>query len=329
MQKYSIILPVYNGGEYVKECLRSILAQTFTDFNVIVLDSLSTDGSLNWIKSLQDHRITIHAAEKPLTIEENWNRITGIPKNEFITVIGHDDLLHPDYLADMDQLISKHPKASLYQAHFNYINSKGNFVRPCLPMDEVQYAHEFLACHFCRTLDSMGSGYMMRSRDYDLLGGIPPYYPNLIFADYELWIRLSHLSYKATSLQTTFSYRLHESVSKKTNGMQYQQAFGEYVGFIKDLMQKDPKVEQIVKRYGKGMLLYYCESLSHRLLKTPAAEKTIKVADYIRSCEGYAQQLIPGQEFKPLSKFRIRIAKDIDESKVGKRLFSLYKKIIR
>jgi hypothetical protein len=193
-------------------------------------------------------------------------------------------------------------------------------------MDEVQYAHEFIACHFMRIMDSMGSGYMMRSRDYDLLGGIPTHYPNLIFADYELWIRLAHLSYKATSVKTTFSYRLHESVSKKTNGMQYQQAFGEYVTFIKDLMQSDPKVAEIVKRYGRDMLMYYCEALSHRLLKTPAAERSIKVADFISLCEQYAQQIIPTQEFKPLDEFNIRIAKKIDESVIGKGLFSAYKR---
>lgn len=120
--KFSIILPVYNGGGYVKECVKSILSQSVTDFNLHVLDSSSTDGSLEWIRSLNDPRIVFYPAEKKLTIEENWNRITGIPKNEFMTVIGHDDLFHPDYLQKMDELIGKHPKATLYQAHYNYIN---------------------------------------------------------------------------------------------------------------------------------------------------------------------------------------------------------------
>src|SRR5687767_14648434 len=299
MPKFSIILPVFNGGEYVKECVRSILSQSVSDFNLHVLDSSSTDGSVEWVSSLKDERITIIPAEKRHTIEENWSRITGIQKNEFMTVIGHDDLLHPDYLAGMEALIAKHPNATLYQAHFDYINETGVLVRPCLPMDEVQYAHEFVACHFCRTLDSMGSGYMMRSKDYDALGGIPPRYPNLIFADYELWIRLTHLSYKATDVKTTFSYRLHESVSKQTNGMLYQEAFGIYIAFIKQLMLQDEKVRQVVSRYGKDMLLYYCESLSHRLLKTPKEKRSITVGEFIERCEGYARAIIPDQDFRP------------------------------
>jgi hypothetical protein len=196
-------------------------------------------------------------------------------------------------------------------------------------MDEIQYAHEFLACHFSKTMDSMGSGYMMRSKDYKAVGGIPPHYPNLIFADYELWIRLSHLGYKATDLKTTFSYRLHNSVSKTTDGMLYQNAFSLYINFIKTLMEKDEKVKEVVKRYGKQMLLYYCESLSHRLLKTPRDKRSISVAEYIKRCEGFAAELIPGQEFKPLSKFRIRLAKDLDSSAAGRGLFNIIKKVVR
>ena len=313
----------------MKECVKSILAQTNTDYNLHVLDSYSSDGSLEWIESLKDERISILTADKPLTIEENWHRITTIPKNEFMTVIGHDDLLHADYLEEMDRLIAKHPEAGLYQAHFNYINETGAFVRACQPMDEVQYAHEFIACHFMRTLDSMGSGYMMRSADYDRLGGLPPHYPNLIFADYDLWIRLTHLNFKATALKTLFSYRLHESVSKKTNGMQYQQAFGEYIRLIKELMDRDTNVAEVVKRYGKEMLMYYCESLSHRLLKTPIEKRRLSVKEFISRCEEYARLIIPGQHFKPEEKFIIIIAKQIDELSITRGMFYWYKKLVK
>ena len=60
--------------------------------------------------------------KKPLTIEENWHRVVTIPKNEFITLIGHDDILDPHYLSVMDKLIARHPKASLYQTHFRKID---------------------------------------------------------------------------------------------------------------------------------------------------------------------------------------------------------------
>ena len=77
--KYSIILPVRNGGEYLKECVNSILSQTYTDFNLLILDNNSTDGTLEWIQSVADKRIVIFTSNESLSIEQNWARIKGIP----------------------------------------------------------------------------------------------------------------------------------------------------------------------------------------------------------------------------------------------------------
>ncbi|MBE7172448.1 MAG: glycosyltransferase [Williamsia sp.] len=326
--KYSIILPVRNGGAYVKECIHSILAQTLPDFQLQVLDNCSTDGTLDWIRALKDDRIACYPADKPLSIGENWARIAGIPKQEFMTMIGHDDLLLPHYLEEMDRLIRKHPDASLYQTHYDYVDAQGAFIRPCLPMDEMQYAPEFLACHMARTLDSMGTGYMMRSGLYDRLGGMPPHYPNLIFADYELWINLMREGYKAASLRTCFQYRIHQSVSRTTNGMQYGEAFGLYTAFIKKIMHEDAAIREVVSRYGKGMLLYFCESLSHRLLRTPRSERSATVSQFIENCQQYAADLIPGQDFDPLKVFKIKLASQLDQSAVGRSVFKLYRKIM-
>ncbi len=274
---FSIILPVKNGGDYVKECVNSILSQTLQDFNLIVLDNCSNDGTLEWLQSLSDQRIVIHQSQKPLSIEENWARIKSIPKNEFITLIGHDDILNKDYLEIMNTLIQQHPSASLYQTHFQYIDSKGEVLRNCKPMDERQYAHEFLAAYMCDSIDSTGTGYMMRSKDYDDCGGINPGYKNLIFADFELWIKLMLKSYKATAYEIGFKYRIHNSVSKLTNGEAYQQAFDKFLEFIIEKSGENEKIKLVSERYGKRFLLYFCEALSHRVLKTPRDQRQITV----------------------------------------------------
>ncbi len=323
---YSIILPVRNGGEYVKECINSILAQSYSDFDLLVLDNNSSDGTSAWIQSLADNRVKIFPSDKDLSIEENWNRIIAVPKNEFITLIGHDDMLHPDYLQTMDSLIRQHPDASLYQTHFNYIDSLGKKIRQSQPMAEVQYVHEFLDCQMNQTLDSTGTGYMMRSSDYDALGGISPAYPKLIFADYELWVKLISKSYKATSEKICFSYRLHESVSRLTNGEDYQQAFGKYMLFLDSIKDSNKDINTVIQQSGKKMLLYFCESLSHRLLKTPTSLRKTSVSSFIEKCREYASLLIPGQAFNPLGKPGILAAKLLD-NKPGLALFSFYKKI--
>lgn len=311
----------------MKECVSSIISQTYRDFNLVVLDNCSTDGTLKWLYSLKDNRIVIYESEKSLSIEDNWRKIISVPKNEYITLIGHDDLLEPYYLDTMNQLIQKHPSASLYQTHFQYIDEAGLLLRNCKPMDEIQYAHEFLACFMCETINSTGTGYMMRSKDYESVGGMDCNFDNLIFADYALWIDLALKNYKATSVEIAFKYRIHNSVSKTTGGQEYQQAFEKFLNFIIDRSKKDNKIKMITERYGKTMLLYYCESLSHRLIKTPSNQREILVSEFIDKCNKYAALIIPGQDFKPSNKFRINIARKLDNSALGRNLFLFFRKM--
>src|SRR5436190_15440780 len=109
MQKYSIILPVRNGSNHVKECIASILSQTFRDFELIILENASTDNTCDIIHSFADDRVNIYSTDNVLTIEENWNRAVSVSKKEFITLIGHDDVLDTDYLQVMNDLINRHP----------------------------------------------------------------------------------------------------------------------------------------------------------------------------------------------------------------------------
>ena len=324
MPKFSIILPVKNGGSYIKECVISILSQTIQDFNLIILENNSTDSTREWLQSLNNDRIIIYESDLPLSIEENWSRIKDTPKNEFMTLIGYDDVLEPNYLEIMNDLIQKHPSASLYQAHFKYINATGEHIRYCIPMDETQFAHEFLGSFMCRGIDSTGTGYMMRSADYDNVGGMDPLFPNLIFADYKLWTLLTLIKYKATSPVRGFRYRLHESVSKTTNSELYASAFKKFLDFILK-MSSNEKIKAVIKVYGKEMLMYHCEALSHRILKTPGNLRKITVKEFIDQCVDYSTVLIPGQNFQPFQKFRIRIAAILDSNRYTRQIFMFFK----
>jgi len=326
LKTFSIILPVRNGGSLLKECVQSILNQTCQDFNLLVLDNNSTDGTLQFLQNLIDERILIYPSITDLTIVENWARILQLKKNEFITLIGHDDILYPNYLEDIIELIKKYPDASLYQTHFNFINAEGKLIKPCKPMASIQILDEFIAAQMNQTIDSMGTGYMMRSKDFNMLGGMPTNYPNLIFADYELWMRLTQLSYKATSDKFCFSYRIHRSVSKTTNGEAYAGAFIKYALFLTTLL-KDQKIKKAIEANGHQFLMYFCQSLSHRILKTPLNNRKIKVRQFIEHCNQMAALLIPTQPFTPLKIFKIKIAKQIDNNKILSVLFRKLKRI--
>jgi glycosyltransferase involved in cell wall biosynthesis len=326
-QKYSIILPVRNGGEYVKECVHSILSQTLQDFNLIVLDNYSTDGTKEWIASLRNEKIKIIPSERSLSIEENWGRIKDIGKNEFITLIGHDDILAPNYLKVIDDVILQYPDASLYQTHFTYIDSRGNVLRECKPMPLTETAPEFLKSCLTNAFDVMGTGFMMRSKDYDALGGMPAY-PNLIFADLELWFRLTRISYKVTAAETCFSFRIHQSTTSTTSDEKLQAAFDQVIIFLETLKKEGGEQAKLINENGITFIHHYCKYLSHRLLRTPQhLRKGVAVAAVIKKWKGYADQLIPGNKYDPMNDPKVRIAKYIDSNIISRKLFLLFKKV--
>ncbi|HEY8688006.1 MAG TPA: glycosyltransferase family 2 protein [Chitinophagaceae bacterium] len=326
MKKFSIILPVKNGGEYVKECVVSILSQTLNDFNLHFLDNCSTDDTLQWIQSLNDERIIIYPSTTPLSIEENWGRIVTIPKNEYITLIGHDDILKADYLKVMDGLICEFPDATLYQTHFAYINSKGKITRSCKPMKEVESGPEFLHSILQNRIDIVGTGFMMRSKDYDELGGIP-IYPNLLFADFELWLNLTAKNYKATSPVEGFYFRLHQSTTSVSSDVKYQLAFEKFIYFLERLKHKNNAYEKVITENADNFIMHYCKSLSHRILRTPKEKReNISVNTILQKGKGYSRVLTSGTNFNP-SNFTILLARFVDSNIITRNIFLLFKKI--
>jgi glycosyltransferase involved in cell wall biosynthesis len=326
MYRYSIILPVRNGGDYVKECVHSILAQTLPEFNLHVLDNASTDGTADWIRSLGDPRIILEPSNRSLTIEENWGRILSVRKNEFITLIGHDDILDPHYLAVMNDLIARHPRATLYQTHFRFIDSKGELIRRSKPMDEVQQAHEYLSIFLADMIDVMGTGFMMRARDYDEAGGLPAY-PNLLFADFELWLSLTKRGYKATAYQESFAFRRHLSTTTTSADIKMHVAFARFVDFLAGLRQTDPLAALALDRYGIQYMQAMSKGLAHRLLRTPIAKRGGRsVGSFLDECRRHAGLLAPGQSFDPEATFSVRLGRWIDGSALTRQAFLLFKR---
>jgi len=325
--QFSIILPVRNGGHYIKECVNSILNQSLGDFDLLVLDNKSTDGTLEWLQSLEDERVRLFPSSVPLTIEENWARAVALPKNEFITLIGHDDLLDQQYLATMAALISEFPDASLYQAHFRYIDAAGNTIRPCKPMAAKESGEMFLEKFLRKRIDVNGTGFMMRSKDYDALGGIP-LYPNLLFADFELWLNLAKKSYKATSPAECFSFRIHQSTTTVSPDIRYHNAFERFVNYLASLKEGPGQYKKVIAGHAGGFLLFYCRGLSHRLLRTPKKNRHgLSVKQFISKCEGYAILLGTSEKIKPYNVMSIRLARIIDGNTVTRTAFLGFKKL--
>ena len=246
---FTIVLPVRNGGEYIKECIASILAQRFEGFDLVVLENYSTDGTAEWLQTITDERVSVIPATKPLNIEENWARILEIKKNEYITTIGHDDLLDPDFFEIILRLMDSHPDAGLYMTHFRLIDKDGKFMKHCFPMPERETGAEYLASRLCSIRHSYGTGHVLRSQDHDRIGGMPSY-PKLLAADDALFIKAILGSYRATALDEAFSYRYHSaSESGACSAEEMFIAIETYADLLCELQNDDPAIAEILKRH--------------------------------------------------------------------------------
>lgn len=98
-KKLSIAIPTYNRLPYLKECIASILNQTFQDFSIFVFDNASDEPVEEELKKLNDKRIYFIGSDKNIGSAGNINRILGHPfKSEYLTIFHDDDLMHPRML---------------------------------------------------------------------------------------------------------------------------------------------------------------------------------------------------------------------------------------
>jgi hypothetical protein len=233
----------------------------------------------------------------------------------------------PGYLKVMDALINKFPDATLYQAHFRYINATGKNIRSCKPMKEREDGPEFLESILQNKIDIVGTGFMMRSKDYDEAGGIPIFYPNLLFADFALWLNLTGKNYKATASDEGFYFRLHQSTTSVSSDIKYQLAFEKFIHFLDRLKLKSDAYRKVILENSNAFILFYCRSLSHRILRTPKENrKDLSVNSILKKAKEYST-VLTGNEINPSSYSSINIARFIDSNFLTRNIFLLFKKI--
>jgi glycosyltransferase involved in cell wall biosynthesis len=259
MTKFSIFLPVRNGWPYVQECVESVLRQTYPHFELNVLDNQSADNTMPWLKTLSDSRVRLWSSSSALSIEDSWARISGAEKQEFMTLIGHDDILDPGFLAATKALIDHHPDAALYCTGSRLINSEGKTIRRCRSAPDLETAAQYLTARFKFQRDIFGTGYVMRSADYDRVGGIPAF-EKLFFADDALWLSLLRGSYKASDPAEHFAVRIHpksESASLPTAWAPILRGLNQFTEFLNRYIESDDALRDVTAALAPPFLLTY------------------------------------------------------------------------
>src|SRR5687768_6832099 len=128
----SVVMPVHNALPFLNQSIASILEQSFGDFEFVILDDASTDGSSELLRewSLRDKRISLHKSIQRLGLSGSSNAVVLKSRAPVVARMDADDIAHPDRLRRQWDVLKDHSDVALIGTLCNGINANGEEVRP-------------------------------------------------------------------------------------------------------------------------------------------------------------------------------------------------------
>lgn len=203
----SVILPVYNGERFLKEAIESILNQSFSNFELFIINDGSIDSSLAIINSFQDDRIiVINQQNRGLAAALN----VGISKSsgKYIARMDADDISMYNRFKTQVDYLEKNTDISVLSGAVDYIDQNGKTLGRSFPVTYERIMNDMLFLVGCIVNHP---AVMIRKEDLDMIGE----YSELIgerFEDYQLWIRFINKGFKIKNLsEILLQYRMLET----------------------------------------------------------------------------------------------------------------------
>lgn len=196
----SVVMSVHNGERYLREAAASILDQSFTDFEFIIVDDGSTDGTGEILASLRDPRIVLVRQENTGTTKA-LNKGIALARGKYIARQDADDVSRPQRLAAQFAYMEANPEVALLGTRFEFIDQFGSVTRQgSLPLDDKTLQQRL------RVINQFCHGSVLIRRE--ALDRVGPYREFFRYAqDYDLWLRIAE-SYQIGNLPDyLFCYR--------------------------------------------------------------------------------------------------------------------------
>ena len=127
--RVSVVVPSFNNASFIEATMDSILAQTFADFELVVADHSSSDGTWALLQPYAaDPRVRLLQTEAGGGAPRNWARVTAEARGELVKLVCGDDVIYPDCLRDQVAAMDAHPPVVLVAAQRDLIDARGGIV---------------------------------------------------------------------------------------------------------------------------------------------------------------------------------------------------------
>ncbi|HEY3039712.1 MAG TPA: glycosyltransferase family A protein [Pyrinomonadaceae bacterium] len=205
----SVVMPVYNALPFLGESIRSILEQTLSDFEFVILDDASTDDSVELLRewARRDKRIHLYESKKRLGLSGSSNAVVSKTRASIVARMDADDIAHPDRLRRQWNIIEGRPDVAVVGTLCNGIDATGRQVRPRdrwrLVRRSVYIPFPHGSAMFRREVFDQVGGY-----DEEAAGG----------EDQDLFSRMAARGRVLTLPDVLYSYRYHSNNATLFNG---------------------------------------------------------------------------------------------------------------
>ena len=192
--RISVICASYNHERYVEAAIRSVLAQSFSDFELIVVDDGSSDGTARRVAAIADPRVSLHVLPRNEGACAAMNHAIRRARGEFVAVLNSDDLFLPGKLERQVAVLDAEPDVAAVFTHPTFIDDRGTPLEDDAHKDTVlvrtrdQPRRDWLRQLFRTGNCLCHPSVLIRRRVYDEVGLLEPAMAQL--PDYDLWVRV-------------------------------------------------------------------------------------------------------------------------------------------
>lgn len=268
--RFSVIVPLYNKVPYIEKALRSVLSQTFKDYEVIVVNDGSSDNSL----SVAEKVLSVVGNARIINQENTGvstarNNGIAVANGEYICFLDADDWWEPTFLEEMDRLIKVYPDAGLYCTNYYYVHNRKSVVKLDIPTGYFNYCKEY-----ARTLCMIATSSSSSSKAIlTEMGGFKPHLK--LGEDFDLWIRIV-LKYGTAILNKPLVYfnndvpvkfRATHHLHKPENHMLWN------LGYLEEEEKTNPDYKQLIDNLRTyGLMPYFLSREYHSAAQAELAK---------------------------------------------------------
>ena len=279
MAFFSIIMPLYNKAPYVRKAVESVVGQTYRDWELVVVDDGSSDGSGEVVAGVADARIRIIRQENA-GVGVARNRGVAESSAPYICFLDADDWWEPTFLEEMEGLITRYPDAGIYGTGYYIVKNGKKRVAPIgveegFSEGEINYCTVY-AKTLCMPLTSITVA--IPRAVFDEAGGFKPHLK--LGEDFDLWIRIA-LKHKVVFLNKPLS-NYNQDVDVTYRGTNHLHDTKEHMlwnlGYLESEEKSNPDYKQLVDNMRTYGLLTYLLTTKYRA----AARQELAKVDWER-----------------------------------------------